>query len=95
MSGTYDREVEAAMLRRSFPEMTDSERTGQILAGALRSRLTPKQRQTLLLHYVRGMSVSQIARLRGVYPSTVWRTLHRARKELFWAMRLGGVDIRE
>ena len=93
MSDTYDRQAETEVLRSLFPQMEDSAQLRRVVAGALRDRLTPRQRQTLLLYYAGGMNASQIARMRGVYPSTVWRTLKRARHELLWALRLGGVDI--
>lgn len=93
MNVTYDRQAELEVIRSAFPQMAEDTRTCRIVAGALRRRLTPRQRQTLLLYYTGGMNVSQIARMRGVYPSTVWRTLKRAKHELLWALRLGGVDI--
>ena len=96
MSYTYDdRQPEIAVLQEAFPALTEDARICRIMAGALRERLTPLQRQALLLHYVKGKSVSEIARMRGVCPSTVWRTLQRAKDELAWAMRLGGICIRD
>lgn len=94
MSDTYEyRKAEMDMIASAFPELEEDSRTCRVVAGALRNRLTPKQRQTLLLHYGAGMNISQIARMRGVYPSTVWRTLNRAKRQLMWAARLGGIDI--
>ena len=94
MSDTYEyRKAEMDMIATAFPELEEDSRACRVVAGALRTRLTPKQRQALLLHYSGGMNISQIARLRGVCPSTVWRTIRRAKRELMWAVRLGGVDI--
>jgi len=94
LSATYEyRQGEAELISTIFPEFREDCLAQKVIAGALRTRLTPKQRQALLLHYAAGMTVSQIARERGVYPSTVWRTLRRARDELMWASRLGGIDI--
>jgi DNA-directed RNA polymerase specialized sigma24 family protein len=80
------------MLAAAFPELAEDDRTGRVVAAALRCRLTPMQRHTLL-RYAAGMTVTEIARARGVCPSTVSRTLARARRELLWAVRLGGVRI--
>lgn len=96
MNSTYrDREPELAIIGEAFPELREDVRIGRIMAGALAQRLSPLQREALLLHYADGLSVSEIARRRGVCPSTVWRTLKRAKNELGWAMRLGGICIRD
>ncbi len=44
--------------------------------------LTPCQRQVLELQYEQGLSVREIARKLHVNPSTVSRTLHRAKERL-------------
>ncbi|MGI6028235.1 MAG: sigma factor-like helix-turn-helix DNA-binding protein [Candidatus Heteroscillospira sp.] len=93
MSATYDREAELEVIRTAFPGMSEDSRACRVIAGAMEYRLTPCQRQTLVLYYTRGMNLSQIARLRGVQPSTVLRTMRRAKQRLLWALRLGGIGI--
>ena len=48
------------------------------LRQARERELTPNQRQVLDMHYDQGLSVTQIAAILQVNPSTVSRTLHRA-----------------
>ena len=54
----------------------------QRLHRAVREELTPAQRDTLLAYYFEDRTMEEIARLRGVNRSTVWRTLKRAEKNL-------------
>jgi len=75
------------MLCAAFPELAEDDRRGHALAAAIRQRLTPLQRD-VLLRLAAGMTVTEIARCRGVCPSTVSRTLRRARDRLAWALRL-------
>ena len=56
---------------------------------ARREELTPRQRQVLALCYDRGLSVTEAARELGVCPSTVSRTLQRARHRLYRCLRYG------
>jgi len=96
LNATYEhRQAEMELISTIFPELKEDNPNRSVIARALRTRLTPKQRQALLLHYAGGMTISEIARERGVYPSTVWRTLKRAKHELLWAVRLGGVNIED
>lgn len=52
------------------------------LRRAREQELTPCQRQILDMHFDREMSVTQIARELGVNPSSVSRSLQRAKKRL-------------
>lgn len=52
------------------------------LRRAREQELTPCQRQVLDMHFERKMSVTQIARELGVNPSSVTRTLQRAKNRL-------------
>ena len=69
-----DNEEQLARLRRN-------------LRLARERELTPCQRQVLELHYEQGLSVTQIARQLDVNPSTVSRTLQRARERLRRCLR--------
>ena len=58
------------------------ERLHRNLRRAREAELTPHQKQVLELHYDRHMRVTEIAHYLGVNPSTVSRTLRRARNRL-------------
>jgi RNA polymerase sigma factor (sigma-70 family) len=49
---------------------------------AIAQELTASQREILLPYHVQGMNIPQIAAERGVYKSTVSRTLKRAEDKL-------------
>ena len=58
------------------------ERLRRNLRRAREQELTPRQRQMLELHYDQRLSVTEIAKELGLHPSTVSRTLGRARERL-------------
>ena len=58
------------------------ERLRRNLRQAREQELTPRQRKVLELRYERGMTGVEIAEELGVSPSTVSRTLRRARDRL-------------
>lgn len=53
----------------------------------MENELTATQRHDLELYYFQGMSVSQIARSRGVHVSTVLRSIRRAKDRLRRCLR--------
>jgi RNA polymerase sigma factor (sigma-70 family) len=59
------------------------------LRKAREQELTPRQRQILAMHFDQDQSVSQIARELEVNPSTVTRTLQRAKRRLYRCLRYG------
>ena len=63
------------------------ERLRRGLRRAPEQEPTPRQRQLLSLYYDRGMTIPQIAGELGVNPSTVSRTLRRARDRLYRCLR--------
>ena len=58
------------------------ERLHKNLRRAREQELTRCQQQVLELHYEQGLSVTEIAHLLGVNPSTVSRTMRRAHERL-------------
>ena len=54
----------------------------QRLHQVIREELTPLQRETLLAYYFQDLTMSQIAKKRGVNKSSVCRTLHRAEEKV-------------
>ncbi len=46
------------------------------------SRLPRRQREVVALHYLNGLTEAEVARVLGVAPGTVARTLHDARAVL-------------
>lgn len=63
------------------------ERLKRNLANAIQSELTPRQREMLLMLYSKGYSQIEIAKELEVNRSTVSRTLDRAHKRLYRALR--------
>jgi len=78
-----------ALWRRETAEdnSLQMERVRRNLKTAREKELTPRQREIVALYYDRGLSMRQIARLLGVQPSTVTRTLQRARRRLEHSLR--------
>lgn len=54
----------------------------QRIRSVIEQELSELQRQTLIDYYFRKMTISQIAKIRGVHKSTVLRTLRRAENNL-------------
>ena len=48
----------------------------------IKEELTPLQRDALIAYYFQDLTMTQIARERGVNKSTICRTLHRAEEKL-------------
>lgn len=63
------------------------ERLRRNLRQAREQELTPCQRRVLEMHYDEGLAVGEIARRLEVCPSTVSRTLRRARERLRRCLR--------
>jgi RNA polymerase sigma-70 factor (ECF subfamily) len=53
------------------------------------ARLPVDERNLLRFHFIDGLSLTQIATLRGVHQSTVSRLLARTRKDVLEGIRLG------
>ena len=68
-SNASDNEERLCRLRRNLKQVREKE-------------LTPRQRKVLELHYEQGLSGVEIAEELGINPSTVSRTLSRARERL-------------
>ena len=61
-----------------LPREAQLKRVRRVIA----EELTELQRDTLTAYYFQELSITDIARLRGVNKSTVCRTLHRAEAKL-------------
>lgn len=57
------------------------------LKEAIRTDLTPRQREVLLLYYHKQMKMYQIAAMLGIAPSTVSHTIKRAKLRLKKSLR--------
>ncbi|MCI8329541.1 MAG: sigma-70 family RNA polymerase sigma factor [Oscillibacter sp.] len=78
----------AVWTRQNAPD--NGEQLDRLRRGLRRAReqeLTPRQRQMLELYFDRGMNIPQIAGELGVNPSTVSRTLRRAKDRLYRCLR--------
>ena len=66
-----------------LPKSIQLKRLHQVIAA----ELTDNQREVLIAYYFQDKTMTQIARERGVYVSTVSRTLHRAEKRVKRCLR--------
>lgn len=84
MKRTFDREIIQGIMSDKNSE-TDNDRQlkAKILQGFLEQNLTRTQKEYIILYYKNNMKISEIARIYGVTPSTVCRTLGRARRRLY------------
>lgn len=81
--------ADLAYWEQTFAPCNDEQlsRLRQNLHLARQQVLTPRQRQIMELYYDHGLTSGQIALRLGVNPSTVIRTLQRARKRLYRCLR--------
>jgi RNA polymerase sigma-70 factor (ECF subfamily) len=63
------------------------------LALALEEELTKRQMEFVQMHYLQGMSLTQVANTVGVSVPTVSRTLDRARRRLYRCLRYGAKSL--
>lgn len=71
---------------------TNDEQLSRLRRNLRRAReleLTERQRQMLVLYYDQGLKMNQIARKLHVNPSTVSRTIRRARDRLYRCLKYG------
>lgn len=80
----------AAWMQRNAEDNSERlERLRRNLCRARQQELTPRQNQMLELYFDRRMNMVEIARELGVNPSTVSRTLRRAKSRLYNCLRYG------
>jgi RNA polymerase sigma-70 factor (ECF subfamily) len=86
-------EPEAVVGRIEDPEVAHLRRQyGALLRTAVETqlaRLPVDERNLLRFHFIDGLSLTQIATLRGVHQSTVSRLLARTRQDVLEGIRLG------
>lgn len=59
------------------------EKVKKIMVKVIKNELTPRQREIIVLYYYKGLGVSEIADTLGLAPSTVSRTVKRARDRIY------------
>ena len=87
MKGEYIRDTEYQSLRRLVRFADGETPTARLVSAALREELTARQEQMVRLYYLEQYPMREIARMLGVNPSTVSRTLQAARCRLRRALR--------
>ena len=65
------------------------------LRRAMAEELTEKERRAVELYYIDGVKMVEIARITGVNPSTVSRSIKRAKRKLRRALRYGARELLE
>lgn len=73
----------------------DLSRLRRNLIRALKSDVTPRQREMLELYYAKGLNMRQIGELLGVDKSTVSRTVKRGELRLKRCLRYGAGNLLE
>ena len=86
---SWERRGSLALWQRENAEDNGSQlaRVRRCLRRARETALTPRQQQILELYYDRAFTMQQIADQLQICPSTVCRTLQRARRRLRDALR--------
>jgi len=77
-----DSAAEYQSLRGLMRQTGRNNPTALLVAQALREELTERQQQMVELYYIRQYTMRDIAKMLGVNPSTVSRTLKAAREKL-------------
>jgi len=63
------------------------------LRRALMDELTPRQRQLVIMYFVEGWTMTEIAKKLGVNVSTVSRTVRRGKERLRRCLRYGAKEL--
>ena len=82
----------AAYMNQLSEQNSNSDHMDQLkrnLVRCLNEDITPRQRTMLTLYYVQQLNQPEIARLLGVDPSTVSRTILRGERQLQRCLRYG------
>ena len=88
-----DAETDYQVLRSFLKLGTRDTERAELVRCAMQEELTPRQRQLAEMHFLRQMPVGDIALELGLSPSTVSRTLSRARKNLKKYLRYCGRNL--
>ncbi len=82
-----DRQLVREVMGECATNHTRLEIVRQALRKAIASELTPRQREVISMYYYERLREVEIARRLQVHPSTVCRTLQRARERLEHSLR--------
>ena len=59
------------------------EKVKNSMLKVIKNELTPRQKEIIMLYYYERLGISEIAERLGVVPSTVSRTIKRAREKIY------------
>ncbi len=59
------------------------EKVKKSMLKVIKNELTPRQKEIIMLYYYERLGISEIAERLGVVPSTVSRTIKRAREKIY------------
>lgn len=85
----FNADLQVWMRENAEDNLEQLSRLKRNLRQARELELTPRQRQVLAMHFDQDLSVTQIARELHVNPSTITRTLQRAKGRLRRCLRYG------
>lgn len=86
MSRIFDREIIDGFFGNNSDEPKQRLLKKRLLKEFMEFNLTKIQKQYIMLYYKNNMTITQIADIFGVVPSTVSRTIKRARTRLYRAI---------
>lgn len=81
-------EFDKKIAELSFDENAETnaelvEKVKKSMLKIIKNELTPRQKQIIMLYYYERLGVSEIAERLGVVPSTVSRTIKKAREKIY------------
>ncbi len=80
----FDSQINELVFSGEDTDRTEAtEKLKRIMARIIKDDLTKRQREIIVLYYYRQQGISEIAETLGVAPSTVSRTIKRARDNIY------------
>lgn len=86
MSRVFDREIIDGFFGHSTEDHKQTMIKRRLLKEFINFNLTKVQKEYIILYYKDNMTITEIAKRYGVVPSTVSRTIKRARIKLYRAL---------
>lgn len=80
----FDKKIsEISLASEAETNSEQIEKVKSAMMKVIKNELTPRQRETIVLYYYKEMGVSEIADKLDLAPSTVSRTIKRARDKIY------------
>lgn len=83
----FDAKINELAFSGSVNTQDSAEKLKKIMARVIKDDLTARQREIITLYYYKMYGVSEIAEILGISPSSVSRTIKRARDRIYKYMK--------